>query len=319
MLVVGVFVACQPSDNGETPSNELKDGVITYDDAVCESIVGKDNSGTVATAVASNGATVSYALDEEAQGKLKNAFDGALTFAADGTIVGKYDKIKKIKVNITTKKNIAFDLGRILVGLDNERCIAAFEKVGLEKIAFYVREHRVEDLFLAAELGNISTAEFCDEVRSICQSDVPDRDIIWAWNELLTGIPDEKKVALLALRKRGHRIYLLSNTNFMHWNKCADDFFGYRDGEGHEYGVDDYFDKVFLSCAMHLAKPDPQIFVEALQQAGIKAEDTLFIDDREANIEAAAALGIHGFLFDHRDPDAACDALRRRLLQSDCI
>ena len=76
MLVVGVFVACQPSDNRQTPSDELKDGVITYDDAVCESIVGKDNSGTVATAVASNGATVSYALDEEAQGKLKNAFDG---------------------------------------------------------------------------------------------------------------------------------------------------------------------------------------------------------------------------------------------------
>ena len=37
------------------------------------------------------------------------------------------------------------------------------------------------------------------------------------------------------------------------------------------------------------------------------------------NIGAAAALGIHGFVFDHRDPDAACDALRRRLLQSDCI
>lgn len=47
--------------------------------------------------------------------------------------------------------------------------------------------------------------------------------------------------------------------------------------------------------------------------------ETLFIDDREMNIEAAAALGIHGFVFDHRDPDAACDALRRRLLQSDCI
>ena len=53
-------------------------------------------------------------------------------------------------------KNIIFDLGRILVGLDNERCIAAFERVGLEKIAFYVREHRVEDLFLAAEVGSIT-------------------------------------------------------------------------------------------------------------------------------------------------------------------
>ena len=147
--------------------------------------------------------------------------------------------LKKRNMNIESKKNIIFDLGRILVGLDNERCIAAFEKVGLEKIAFYVREHRVEDLFLAAEVGDITTEQFCDEVRSICRCDVPDKDIIWAWNELLTGIPDEKKAALLALRKRGHRVYLLSNTNFMHWDKCADDFFGYRDGEGHEYGVDD--------------------------------------------------------------------------------
>ena len=124
-------------------------------------------------------------------------------------------------------KNIIFDLGRILVGLDNERCIAAFERVGLEKIAFYVREHRVEDLFLAAEVGDITTPQFCDEVRRLCQCSVPDADIIWAWNELLTGIPDAKKEALLALRRSGHRLFLLSNTNFMHWDKCAADFFPY--------------------------------------------------------------------------------------------
>ena len=43
---------------------------------------------------------------------------------------------------------------------------------------------------------------------------------------------------------------------------------------------------------MHLAKPDSQIFVEAIQQAGIKAEDTLFIDDRNDNCQGAAKVGI---------------------------
>ena len=43
---------------------------------------------------------------------------------------------------------------------------------------------------------------------------------------------------------------------------------------------------------MHLAKPDPTIFTEALRQAGIKAEDTLFIDDREDNCQAAQSVGI---------------------------
>ena len=197
-------------------------------------------------------------------------------------------------MNIESKKNIIFDLGGILVGLDNERCIAAFEKVALEKIAFYVREHRVEDLFLAAEVGDITTEQFCAEVRSICQCDVPDKDIIWAWNELLTGIPDEKKAALLTLRKRGHRVYLLSNTNFMHWDKCADDFFGYRDGEGHEYGVDDYFDKVFLSCAMHLAKPDPRLYKAMMMHYQLDYDETIFIDDKKENAQAAYTLGITG-------------------------
>ena len=200
--------------------------------------------------------------------------------------------IQNSKIKIQNSKNIVFDLGRILVGLDNARCIAAFEKVGLEKIAFYVREHRVEDLFLAAEVGSISTEEFCSEVRRMCSCSVPDKDIVWAWNELLTGIPDSKKEALLSLKRSGHRLFLLSNTNFMHWDKCADCFFGYCDAEGREYGVNDYFDRIFLSCAMHLAKPDPEIFRQALAKAGIQAADTLFIDDREDNCQGAASIGI---------------------------
>lgn len=80
---------------------ELQAGVITYQDAVCESIVGVENSGTVATASASNGAEISYSLTEEGTQKLENAFDGALSIASDGTINGKYDKTKKFKVDIT--------------------------------------------------------------------------------------------------------------------------------------------------------------------------------------------------------------------------
>ena len=47
---------------------------------------------------------------------------------------------------------------------------------------------------------------------------------------------------------------------------------------------------------------------------GLDPAQTLFIDDRPANIAAAAALGIRGQLFDHSAPAATCDLLRRRLL-----
>ena len=66
-------------------------------------------------------------------------------------------------------------------------------------------------------------------------------------------------------------------------------------------------------------KPEPRIYEILLERYGLTPSETLFIDDREMNIEAAAALGIHGFVF--RSPRSRRGVRRpaRRLLQSDCI
>ena len=184
-------------------------------------------------------------------------------------------------------KNIIFDLGGVLVGLDPERCIAAFRKVGCGILASYVEEHRTEDLFLDTELGRIGEAEFCDEVRRIARTDTADSDIVWAWNQLLTTIPVGKLRLLRLLRAGGYRVLLLSNTNVMHWTFCRDRLFT-ADG----MTASDYFDRIFLSYEMHLAKPSAEIFSQTLAQAGIRADETLFIDDRDENCRAAASLGI---------------------------
>lgn len=122
------------------------------------------------------------------------------------------EKTMKIEKGI---KNIIFDLGGVLVGLDKNRCVEAFRKIGADDIAYFVDEHRVESLFFDSEVGNISQAEFCQRVRELTKKDIPDKDIVWAWNELLTGIPDFKKECLLRLNNY-YRLFLLSNTNVMH-------------------------------------------------------------------------------------------------------
>lgn len=192
-------------------------------------------------------------------------------------------------------KNIIFDLGGVLVGLDKNRCVAAFRKIGADDIAYFVDEHRVESLFYDSEVGNITQEEFCGRVREITGKAIPDGDIVWAWNELLTGIPDFKKERLLQLRGK-YRLFLLSNTNVMHWTKCARDFFPYRD-----WGVNDYFEQVFLSYEMHLIKPSDGVFLRVLDEADIKAEETLFIDDSADNCRAARGLGIRTFLNEKPD------------------
>ncbi len=53
-----------------------------------------------------------------------------------------------------------------------------------------------------------------------------------------------------------------------------------------------------LSAEVRLIKPEPAIYEHTLHGLGVAAEQALFIDDRERNIEAARKLGIHGILYE---------------------
>lgn len=185
-------------------------------------------------------------------------------------------------------KNIIFDFGCVLVDLDKQRCVEAFRNIGAESISAYVDECRQEDLFHDLETGKTGIAEFCDEVRrraAACTA--TDNDICEAWNCLLAGIPKRRIEKLVSLRER-YRLFVLSNTNPIHWHKAVDDYFPMSG-----MGVDDYFEKIFLSYRMNLVKPDREIFARTLKEAGIKAEETLFIDDSPVNCRTAEEIGIN--------------------------
>jgi putative hydrolase of the HAD superfamily len=57
------------------------------------------------------------------------------------------------------------------------------------------------------------------------------------------------------------------------------------------------FDPILLSCDVGLCKPNPRIFALLLERLGLPGQQVLFVDDREDNLAAAAALGIQGHLF----------------------
>lgn len=192
----------------------------------------------------------------------------------------------KMRLNKTIK-NIIFDLGGVLVDLDKQRCVQAFEQIGAVKVAEYVRNHLTADLFLEIETGQITTPEFCDEVRRMDRCTVTNDKIVWAWNQLLSGIICEKLHKLKQL-KESYRLFLLSNTNDMHWQKCTNSFF-----VAPYFAPKEYFERVFLSYEMQLSKPDKAIFETVLQHANLLASETLFIDDSLENCLSAANLGIH--------------------------
>jgi len=57
------------------------------------------------------------------------------------------------------------------------------------------------------------------------------------------------------------------------------------------------FNPLLISSDLKLIKPSKEIFQEAIRRCGVPAEDILFIDDGEKNIEAAKAAGLSGFVY----------------------
>lgn len=184
-------------------------------------------------------------------------------------------------------KNIIFDLGGIIVGLNPKQSIAAFREIGASDVASYIEDHRTEDLFLDIEVGRKTTAEFCNEVRTIAQCQATDAQIEAAWNSLIKPMPLHK-VQMLEQLSTHYQLFLLSNTNEMHWNHCqrlCQEAAGRR--------LDSYFKRCFLSYEMGMAKPSHEIFAQVVAQAGIVASETLFVDDTKVNCQAAEAVGLH--------------------------
>ena len=184
-------------------------------------------------------------------------------------------------------KNIVFDLGGVLIDLDFPRALKAFEQAGLTDIAKGVQAFSREGIFMDVELGNIAAEDF---FRAICQRSEKPLSMELAadyWNLILLDIPQEKLEVIRHLRKHYH-VHLLSNTNRPHWEYICQKCF-----QANGFNLNDYFEQIFLSYEMHLAKPNKQIFVQMLEESGMNPEETLFIDDSEANCQAAEEVGIH--------------------------
>lgn len=189
-------------------------------------------------------------------------------------------------MNSDIVRNVLFDWGGVLVNLDVEGCIQAFEDAGVTDVRTLITGTNEAGLFRDYECGNISTAEFREGVRRLTRRSLPDEEIDRLWNTEVLDIPEEKLRLLLDLSGR-YNLYLLSNTNELHWETVSPRVFRY---EGTD--VRNCFKQIFLSYRMHMAKPDPAIFRKVLNEAMLCAGETLFIDDAEVNCRAAASVGM---------------------------
>ena len=188
-------------------------------------------------------------------------------------------------------RNIIFDLGGVILNIDYHLTIEAFKKLGIENFDKIYSQSVQNRLFDDFETGKISASRFRSELKKHIPVKVTNTAIDKAWNALLLNLPIER----LQLLKRLHAnycLFLLSNTNeinMIEFSKLLERNYRITD-------LSPYFNRIYFSYKIGMRKPEKSIFLFVLNENGLTANETLFIDDSPQHIEGARVAGLHARL-----------------------
>ena len=193
-------------------------------------------------------------------------------------------------------RNIIFDLGGVILNLSVESTLKKFAVLSGYSIDRVIELYNSRPEFPQYEKGEITNNEFRESLRKIFVLTHTDPELDAGWNSMLGDIPKER-VDLLKELKSKYRTFLLSNTNAIH----LDFFTGMVKKDHLLESLDPLFHKTYYSHLVKMRKPDPAIYEYVLRDNGLKAEETIFLDDNLSNLEGAAAVGIPTFHVKHPD------------------
>ncbi len=175
------------------------------------------------------------------------------------------------------KKHLFLDLGNVLLTVKKDAALAKIASI-LNRQKDEVEKAIDWKLEKAYETGRISTDQYIQHLNK--ETQVFDFENLCAvWKHGFS--PITSTIELLPELSQKNHLYLLSNTNKIHFTAIQETFDIFKD-----------FEHLFLSYEMGYRKPDPEIYKKALNTVDISPEQAYFVDDLQENIDTAAGLGI---------------------------
>lgn len=187
-------------------------------------------------------------------------------------------------------KNIIFDLGGVLLDIDFNKTRQAFKNSGIADFDRYFQQSFSNPLFEDLEKGLIEPIDFYGAFRQQSGVRLDDEVIVSNWNALL-GDFRRSSIRYVAELKKHYRVFLFSNTNIIHYEAFMA-LFSKQFGSDHFH---DYFEKAYYSHEMNLRKPDKEAFQFIINENGLLAGETLFVDDTLKNVLGAQDAGLQTF------------------------
>jgi glucose-1-phosphatase len=187
-------------------------------------------------------------------------------------------------------ENIIFDLGNVITDIDFSLTFQALAKLSNGYSADEIAEIMTDqNIWTDYEKGIFTDAQFRTILKSnLLLNKVTDAEIDEAFCALLLPI-DPNRIALLKKLAKNHRLFILSNTNHIHFKKVEKMI---KEATGTDIIEEEIIECAFLSYEMNLAKPDKAIYKQLMDEAMILPKETLFLDDMLPNVKAAEKLGI---------------------------
>lgn len=187
--------------------------------------------------------------------------------------------------------NIIFDFGGVILNIDFQKSIDAFEALGFTNFDELFSQFKADELFMKLEVGRVNEDDFFERLKEVAPEKVEKYQLKNAWNAMLLSYRKESLEFLNEL-SRQYNLYLLSNTNEIHYAAFSE----MLRRETKFDNLESFFTKAFYSHELKMRKPDKEIYEYVIRDARINPEETLFIDDTHTNFDEAEKLGIKTYL-----------------------
>lgn len=180
---------------------------------------------------------------------------------------------------------IFFDLGGVVVDVESDRLMLQVSQLSgktLDQVQEAVYDKNLMHLF---EMGRLTPKQFYEGLKKKLGFSWSYDQFALSWSSIFT----EKKdvTTLMGQLRNRYKLYTLSNTNVLHvdWLK-------------RNIPALTLFHEWVTSCETGFRKPDVRIYEIALRQAGIRAHEAIYIDDRPELVEAGAQAGLKAIRFE---------------------
>lgn len=196
-------------------------------------------------------------------------------------------------------KNIVFDLAGVVFARNEIRC----PKELMDYFYFINSGETLPAFWNDYDRGTRSIDSVAEHLAEFRGSDVAT-----AKKMMLSAVEYQEEVAatkalIVELKAAGYQLFVLSN--------MSKEYIAFL----RKMEVYHYFDGEIISCEVGATKPEKEIYQLLLERYDLNPKDTIFIDDRKENVDAAATEGITPFFFDRRNPEKSCEELRCMLLK----